>query len=103
MEYVSNILDLTITGLPIEAQKAWIPHNFSQEEVSERVKKWEEIETKLFGWNVRENEYEVSGSFEVLIKLFEKQPKIFSWKWVGIPIPESFTLKVINLFFSSKV
>lgn len=73
LEYVSNILDLTITGLPFEAQKAWIPHNFSQEEISERVKKLEEIETKLFGWNVRENEYEVRGSFEVLTKLFEKQ------------------------------
>ncbi len=73
LEYVLNILDITITGLPFEAQKAWIPHNFSQEEVSERVKKLEEIETKLFGWNVRENEYEVRGSFEVLTKLFEKQ------------------------------
>lgn len=73
LEYVSNILDLTITGFPFEAQKAWIPHNFSQEEVIQRIKKLEEIETKLFGWNVRENEYEVRGSFEVLIKLFEKQ------------------------------
>lgn len=101
LEYLSNILDLTITGLPFEAQKAWIPYNFSSEEVSDRVEKLEEIERKLFGGNVRENEYEIRGSFEVLTKLFEKQktkltPKEqerFSWYLQVLRENFSFTLE----------
>lgn len=105
LEYLSNILDLTITGLPFEAQKAWIPYNFSSEEVSDRVEKLEEIERKLFGGNVRENEYEIRGSFEVLTKLFEKQKtkltpeeqERFSWYLQVLRENFSFTLEKSEL------
>lgn len=73
LDYLSNILDLTILWLPFEAQKAWVQYNFSGEEIEKRVNNLEEIEKKLFGWNISENEYEVQGSFEFLTKLFEKQ------------------------------
>ena len=79
LDYVLNILDLTITGLPFEAEKAGVPHEFSQEEISERVKKLEEIEKKLFGWNVSENEYEAQWSYNNLSDLFQtKKEKLTS-------------------------
>lgn len=71
LDYVSDILDLTITGLPFEAQKTGISDKFSQEEIEDRVKKLEEIETKLFGEKISENEYEVQGSYNNLSDLFQ--------------------------------
>lgn len=73
LDYLDGILDLTITGLPFEAQKAGLNYRFQPKEVQNRVKQLEEIEKKLFWWNVRKNKYEVRGSFEVVTKLFERQ------------------------------
>lgn len=73
LDYLDNILDLTITGLPFEARKAWMNINLSEEEKISKIEKLEEIETKLFWWNVRENKREVQWSYEVLKNLFEKQ------------------------------
>lgn len=79
LDYVSNILDLTLAWLPFEAQKAWISYNFSGEEIEKRVNHLEEIETKLFGWNVSENEYEVQWSYNNLSDLFQtKKEKLTS-------------------------
>lgn len=73
LSYISKIIDLTLTGLVFEWEKAWFLHNLSEDEIEENVAVLEHIETSLFWWNIRENEYEVQGSFEVLTKLFEKQ------------------------------
>lgn len=73
LDYLDSILDLTITGLPFEAQKGGLNYRFQSKEVQNRVKHLEETEKKLFWWNVRKNKYEVQGSFEVLKNLFEKQ------------------------------
>jgi len=78
LEYILNILDLTITWLPFEAEKAWLNHNLSSNEISKRVISLENIETKLFWWKVSENEYEVRGSYEFLLELFQKQKKILN-------------------------
>lgn len=73
LDYLDTILDLTLTWLPFEAEKAGLNHKISQKEAERRVKQLEEIEKKLFWWNVRKNKYEVRGSYNTLIELFEEK------------------------------
>lgn len=73
IEYVDKILDLTLTWLPFEAEKAWLPHNLNKREFEWRIKRLEEIEKDLFGPMVRKTKYEIQGSYNHLITLFEEQ------------------------------
>lgn len=72
LEFISKIIDIVFTWLPFEAEKAGLPHNMTQEEILKTVETLEKIEAELFWWNVRENVYEVQGSYELLEQLFSK-------------------------------
>ncbi len=73
LDYLDKILDLTITWLPFEAEKAWISHNLSKREIENKVKRLEEIEVDLFGWNVRRNDDEVEWSYKAIVRLYESK------------------------------
>lgn len=72
LDYLDKILDLTLTWLPFEAEKAWLKHNLNQKEIESRVKRLEEIERELFGGNVRKKKNEVKWSYTELKALSEK-------------------------------
>jgi len=72
LDYVEWIIDLTLTWLPFEWEKMWIPHWLSDEEITQRVQTLEDIESKLFWWNVRDNQFEIHWSIKMLEKDLRK-------------------------------
>lgn len=72
LDYVWWIVDLTITWLPFEWEKMWIPHWLSEQQISQRVQQLEEIEANLFWGNVRDNQFEIHWSIKMLEKDLRK-------------------------------
>ena len=102
LDYLDKILDLTITWLLFEVEKAWLNHNLNQKEIENKVKKLEEIEKELFGWNIRKNKKEVEWSYKELVTLFESKKDILTLeekqrfnKYISI-LRERFSLSIQN-------
>lgn len=73
LDYLDKILDLTLTGLPFEAEKAWLPHNLNKREIEGRIKRLEEIEKELFWPMVRKTKHEVIWSYQIFTDVFQQE------------------------------
>lgn len=73
IDYFLDIVDLTILWLPFEWDKAGYPHHLSPDEVETRVHQMEEIESRLFWGNIRNDPQEVQRAFVWLRQLYEEE------------------------------
>lgn len=73
IDYFLDIVDLTILWLPFEGEKAGYPHHLSPDEVETRVHQMEEIESRLFWGNIRNDPQEVQRAFVWLRQLYEEE------------------------------
>lgn len=71
-------MQLTILGLPFEAQKAWLDSELSQDQIEYKVQMIEEIESYLFGGNIIWNKTEAKDCYKYLFNLFSKENWILS-------------------------
>lgn len=78
LNYVKNILKITLFWVPFELEKAWLKHDLSETEVQDRVFNIEKLELENFWWKIKDNPEELILSYEYLRDKFEKNNKLLS-------------------------
>ncbi len=85
-DYINNILNLVLKWLIFEARKAWMKNTLTPKETDKIVLELEEIDIKIFWWNVRTNTVEVKIVYNDFIKKYNsthiKEEKDFFLKYV---------------------
>ena len=80
LEYIDKIIELTQIWLPFELEKSGYKHNLTKEQIIYSVEKMEQIETELFGGNVRDNSWEISQSVFILENYLKKNKENLTTK-----------------------
>ncbi len=62
LEYVNDILQITLLGLPFEAEKRGIKNTIPESIQKSYIDSIDSIESKLFWWDVQSNKYETTQS-----------------------------------------
>lgn len=69
--YMQWLITLAILWTPFEIEKTWMTIPLSQEERAQRIFQLNELEDKLFGWEIKHNQDEIYNSYVLMAKNFE--------------------------------
>lgn len=69
LEEKKDLLDYCLNWIPYELEKAWIKEKYNEEEIN---KKQNQIDKKIFGWNIKKNPEEIKFCYENLKTIFLK-------------------------------
>lgn len=73
-----NTLNMALIWLPFELEKAGMVLNMPEEELKDRVKGLEDLESKNFWGNVRDNQVEITACYENLLWFYTDKKDLLS-------------------------
>ncbi len=78
LDYVKNILEISVQSVEFEVEKAWFPHRLSSANIRKKIARIEKWEKRAFGPKVIDNAEEFSFCYNFIVKNHEKKKTMLS-------------------------
>lgn len=78
LEYIKNILEISVLATSFEMQKAWLMHGMTKAKTQKNIRDIERKEKTAFWWKVIENTQEFSFCYNFITKNHEGKKKFLS-------------------------